>query len=286
MTPPNAKDAARRLLILLAVKSHAVRLMMIWDFIFQTRAAMRNLTGQRPTWHSTGYEWDWLRLRARWRWLWERRAIRGVLRSVDLFAHLTAGEQEFFRLGLSQASRDKACEFLWQIEGAACIGWALRLLPRLWPMDEQFDGKLDAAALGAPERRLIETATLRPLEDVEAARERVKLWHWRARQFVLERQGCEWPPPNATPEEVADLKSKGLDTLDGLVRANTRRLREDGMLDETIDDDFVAKGKAYRHLTEDEASDLLGIATERHKALNWLCGLAQNNQWDAVPMET
>jgi hypothetical protein len=285
-TPPSAKDAARRLLILLGINSHALRLMMVWDFTYRTREAMRHLTGQTPTWHSLGYRGQWLRLRARWNWLWERRAIQGVLKTVGLFSYLTVHEREFLRLGLSQASRDRACEFLWQIEGAACIGWALRLLPRLWPMDEQFDGKLDTAALGAPERRPIATAALRPLEELEAAREQIKLWHWRARQFALEREGFQWPPPNATQEEVADLQRKGLATIDGLVRATTRCLREDGKLEEAIDDDFVARGKAYRHLTEAEASELLSIATERHKALNWLCGIARDNEWDAVPTET
>ncbi len=101
--------------------------------------------------------------------------MRRVLRAVGLLPYLSVQEREFIQLGLSQASRDRACEFLWQIEGAACIGWALRLLPRLWPMDEQFDGTLDTAALGAPERCLIETAALRPLEELEAARERIKL---------------------------------------------------------------------------------------------------------------
>ncbi len=284
--PPSPNDAARRLLILLAIKSHALRLMMVWDFTFRTRQAMRELTGATPTWHSLGCRGHWLQFRARWNWLWERRSIRDVIMAAGVFSHLTFREREFLRLGLSQASRDEASEFLWQIEAAACIGWALRLLPRLWPMDEPFDGKLDAAALGSPERRLVETATLRPMEELEAARERIKYWHWRARQFDLERAGFQWPPPGATPAEVADLQRKGLDTIDKVVRATTRCLRDDGKLEDTIDGDFIAKGKAYRALSDEEAAELLSIAAVRHKALNWLCGLGRDNDWDAVTTET
>ena len=153
-------------------------------------------------------------------------------------------------------------------------------------MDEQFDGKLDGRSLSASERRLVETATLRPLAEIEAARERIKLWHWRARQLALERQGTPWPPTDASPEAIADLRNQGLDSLDGLVRAGTRILLRQGKLDESIDDDFVAKGKAYRALSNEEASELMSIATQRHKALNWLCGLALDLNWDEVPLET
>jgi hypothetical protein len=260
--------------------------MMVWDFVFRTRSAMQELTGQSPGWQSLGLRGEWLKLRARWNWFWERRAIQKVFRTAGLSADLTRSEHAFLRLGLSDSSRAKACEVLWQIEAAACIAWATRILPRLWPMDESFDGKLDFLSLAAPEYRLVETASLRSVEEIQAAAERVKYWHWRARQLQLEREGYVWPPANATPAAIADLQSKGMDTLDGLVRVTARLLQEEGKLEETIDEDFVAKGKAYRELSQDEWSELIGIAAERHRALNWLCGLAASNDWDAVPTET
>lgn len=283
---PSSQDAARRLLILLAIVSHALRLMLLWDFVFRTAAAVQNLTGSSPRWRSLGLRGEWLKLRARWNWFWGRRALRRVLRERGLVPFLTCDERKFLRLGLTELSRAEAHRFLWHIEAAACIAWALRLLPRLWPMDEQFDGKLDFASLGGPQRHLVQTATLRPVGELEAAGDSIKLWHWRARQLALERQGYRWPPQTAAPDAIADLQSKGLDTLDGLVRVTARLLREQGKLDQTIDDDFVAKGKAYRQLSEEELSELLGIASERHKALNWLRGLAPDNDWEAVPTET
>jgi hypothetical protein len=259
---------------------------MVWDFVFRTRTTMRHLSGHTPAWRSLGFRGEWLKLRARWNWIWERHTVRGDLRRGGRFSQLTLAEREFLRLALSQASYESAGQFTWQIEAAACVAWALRLLPRLWPMDEQFDGKLDLPALGSPERQLVETAALRPFEEIQTARARVKLWHWRARSWQFEREKSAWPPKDASPEALADLQAKGLDTMDGLVRANARCLRDEGLLEETIDDDFVAKGKPYRRLTEKEAAELLRIASERHRALNWLCGLAPGNDWATVPTDT
>jgi hypothetical protein len=260
--------------------------MLLWDFTFRTASAMRNLTGQAPSWRSLGLRGEGLKLRAKWNWFWERRAMGGVLRKLNLSSSLSSVEREFLHLGLSDASRTQASGFSWQIEAAACIAWALRLLPRLWPMDELFDGKLDFQSLAAPEKRLVETASLRPIAEVQAAAERTKLWHWRARQLQLERQGYSWPPSNATPEQIADLRIKGLDSLDGIVRASAQLAKKAGTFNEIVDEDFIARGKPFRELTEEDLSELLGIASERHKALNWLCGLAPDNNWAAVPLET
>ena len=212
--------------------------------------------------------------------------MQSVLSKLGLSSSLTTEEQEFLCLGLSDASRTRACGFSWQIEAAACIAWALRLLPRIWPMDKQFSGKLEFEVLAGPERRLVEAATLRPIEEIQAAAERIKLWHWRARQLHLERQGYTWPPANATLAQIADLKNKGLNSLDQVVRTTARLLKRAGTLDEIIDDDFGARGKPYRELAEEDLLELLGVASERHKALNWLCGLAPDNNWSAVPTET
>jgi hypothetical protein len=51
-----------------------------------------------------------------------------------------------------------------------------------------------------------------------------------------------------------------------------------------IDGDFPAFGKAYSALTEREFVHCAWIAVGRHRALNWLCGYAEN--WDEVPTDT
>jgi hypothetical protein len=279
---PNAQDAVRRLLILLKLKSHAIRLRMLWDYTF----GFAELAKPTPVNLSSVVCVERLKLKGRWLWLVDGWRVRRAFRLAGLACGLSRVERKFLRLRLSTSSKAAASQFLWQIEGAACIAWALRLLPRIWPMDEQFDGNLDEASLGAPERRLIETASLRPMEEIQAACDRVKLWRWRARQGALEQDGYTWPPKDASSEMAGDLRSKGLDTLDGIVRATARSLHKQGILEETIDEDFIARGKPYRALSNEEASEMRSIAMERHEALNWLCGLAPGNDWDAVPTDT
>jgi hypothetical protein len=286
MQPPTSQDAARRLLVLLVVKTLALRVMMRWDFIFRTRDTLKKSFGIEPEWNSLGLGGWWIRQRARWNWRRERSAWRRALKEAGAAAELTMKESVFLRSSLSAESRKSANQMLWQIECAACIAWALRLLPRIWSMDEQFDGKLDQETLLSPNRRLVASAELRPREEIEAARKRAELWHWRARQLAIQRQGAHWPPSDAGPEVIADLKAKGLDSLDGVVRFTAVSLKRDGVLDEIIGDDFPARGRAYRELSDSDASELLLIAQERHRALNWLCGMASENDWDVTPIET
>ncbi|HLW51729.1 MAG TPA: hypothetical protein VKW06_02710 [Candidatus Angelobacter sp.] len=53
-----------------------------------------------------------------------------------------------------------------------------------------------------------------------------------------------------------------------------------------IGGDFPSFDKAYRDLTCEEFAFATSIAQERHKALNWLCGLAPGNRWSATPTDT
>jgi len=58
------------------------------------------------------------------------------------------------------------------------------------------------------------------------------------------------------------------------------------MMAKTINNDFPARGKAYREITQQEADELEQIAQHRHKVSNWLSGLAPANNWGATPVET
>ena len=287
MEPPNAKLVAKRLLILLAVKQRAQRLMMLWDFGFRMRESFQTHFGLTPVWKSLGWRGEWLRLKARWKFQNERRWFRWTLRAWRLSSALAKSEREFVRLGLSQSARDAANEVFWQIESIACLAWALRMLPKLPPPDQPAALDFDEDSPWSSPGDFISQASLRSRIQLDSARENVKRWHWRARQHLLERRGqLQWPPPNSTPQALADLERLGIVSLDTFNRFTVRTLRDKDLLEETIDDDFPARGKAYRELTEEEGNELEQIAHHRHKALNWLCGLAPANNWDATPVET
>ena len=53
-----------------------------------------------------------------------------------------------------------------------------------------------------------------------------------------------------------------------------------------IGEDFPARGQAYRNLSVADLDDLTSLAFERHRALNWLCGLAPANDRDQTPSAT
>ena len=70
------------------------------------------------------------------------------------------------------------------------------------------------------------------------------------------------------------------------MRGTARSLADDKLLPPLIDEDFPARGKAYRDLDEALARELASIASERHMALNWLWGSAPGNRWDETPTDT
>src|SRR6185503_20251545 len=138
---------AKRLLILLALKQHAQRLMMLWDFGFRIRESFRTQFGITPVWKSLGWRGEWQKLKARWKFQNERRGLRWALGAWRLSSALTESERDFVRLGLSQSARDAANEVFWQVESIACLAWALRLLPDLPRPDQQAELDFDEDSL-------------------------------------------------------------------------------------------------------------------------------------------
>ena len=102
-------------------------------------------------------------------------------------------------------------------------------------------------------------------------RETARLWHWRARTAVLEAHGYE-----ELPQEWQ--------SFDQLVGATAMRGFERGLLPRPLRGDFPAFGVVYRELSFEQQEEAYQIAWQRHRALNWLCGLGKT--WDAVPTDT
>jgi hypothetical protein len=152
---------------------------------------------------------------------------------------------------------------IWAGEGLGMLLWALELA-QLPPYDRPFES-----------RRLLLTefdeAILRPAEEIDRARETARLWHWRARTAALADAG-----------EV-DLPQEW-HSFDQLVGATAMRGFERGLLPRPLRGDFPAFGAVYRELSEEQQDEAYQIAWQRHRALNWLCGLGKS--WDAVPTDT
>lgn len=182
-----------------------------------------------------------------------------VARSQELADELRAA---LSRLPSGERDTD-VVQAVWGGEGLGTLLWALRLV-EMPPYDHPFDHE-----------RLLEITLrrprLRPSGEFESARETARLWHWRARTTLLEDDpSFDLPAPWTSYQE--------------LVSSVATRGYEQGLLPEPVGDDFPALGFFYRWATPREHTELLSIAYERHRALNWLCGLGTT--WDDVPLDT
>jgi len=152
---------------------------------------------------------------------------------------------------------------VWQAEGLGVLLWALGRIG-MPPYDLAFDhDRLLAVALDG--------ATLRPVAEIEHARQTARLWHWRARTSLLQEEGALALPDRWT-------------SYDQLIAATAMRGHEQGFLPRPLRGDFPAFGTVYRDLTDEQRLEAESIAWERHRALNWLCGLGRS--WDEVPTDT
>ncbi len=152
---------------------------------------------------------------------------------------------------------------VWAGEGLGMLLWALELA-QLPPYDRPFEA-------GALLETSVGDAVLRPDEEIGRARETARLWHWRARTAALQANGeVALPAP--------------WQSFDQLVGATAMRSFEQGLLPRPLRGDLPAFGVVYRELNAEQRAEAHQIAWQRHRALNWLCGLGRS--WDTVPTDT
>ena len=158
---------------------------------------------------------------------------------------------------------ESVVDSIWAGEGLGMLLWALELT-QLPPYDRPFESRRLLLAEVADALR-------RPAEEIDRARETARLWHWRARTAALAEAG-----------EV-DLPQEW-HSFDQLVGATAMRGFERGLLPRPLRGDFPAFGAVYRELSDEQQDEAYQIAWQRHRALNWLCGVGKT--WDTVPTDT
>ena len=191
---------------------------------------------------------------------------------------LTRSERSVFDKTADELSAGEQINASWRTEAVHVLAWALRAQPKLLPYDRQ--ASLEKHTFGPVDLpAFVRKARLRPRREIEAARELAEFWHWRSRTRQLHEGKTALAP-------TAAMRAAGIETYDDIARAAVSAARKRGELKVTRNGDFKALGKAYRDLTNDEWSDVRSITFERHFALNWLCGMAPRNRWDATPTDT
>lgn len=178
-------------------------------------------------------------------------------------------ERAFFARPIDELSEDEIVQASWRSESAGVLLWALGILPGLPPYDTQFAGAGELLPLAEPIGAFAAECELRDAGEIDRACDTAELWHWRARTAVVQKRG-DAPPPVLSFEEIVAIA--------------VERAHATGDVPAPIGGDFPTFGKAYRELGDEETDEATSIALERHYALNWLCGYADD--WDAVPIDT
>ncbi len=192
---------------------------------------------------------------------------------TPVFDALTESERALSESTLSTMTVEQQIDASWQVESIGVLAWALGLIDELPAWDAQvppaavqsIPGPRDLAAFRAE-------VTLRDEDELDDALTAAELWQWRSRTRELAEGGFTLPD---------ELKRPGVHTLEDVIKVTTAAAFENGTIEEALGGDFPARGKPYRDLDDDEASELRSIAVERHRALSWLCGITET--WDVSP---
>ena len=186
--------------------------------------------------------------------------------------HLSPLERtSWFAVPLGKWKHQALADATWRRESLGVLLWALSALPELPPYDVSFHEQVHLQTIGwlQPTAEFIAHARLRPEAELAHGRDLAELWHWRARTTQLQREGRKLPPG-------VNLKQ--------VIATAAEAAHQRGDMSRPLGHDFPAFGKSYARLNNDEYSFAMSIARERHFALNWLCGYAQD--WDSTPTET
>ena len=200
--------------------------------------------------------------------------LRSSLRKLEMWEFLSDNEEKFFSTNPLDLTELQIVNASWRTESALILMWALRIISETSAFDVQASLDLLKQIPNENLSDFFANAKLIDEKAIEQKRSLAELWHWRSRTRRLIEEKTPFPT------NIPQFKS-----YDEIVRVSAKVANEKDSL-KIIDEDFAAKGKAYRDLTDAEWSEVSSIAVERHFALNWLCGYAPDNRWDETPTDT
>ncbi|NLH72242.1 MAG: DUF4272 domain-containing protein [Verrucomicrobia bacterium] len=259
---PTAADVARRTVILKQV--------IAWSMVAPTRDVLREIIAQWGGSENDDFEQRCETMRDQF---WQG------LRETGLWEYMSTSEKKFSESTIITMTEQQHIDASWRLESVHVMLWALGMIPQLLDFDTEASPELLELIPSDDPTTFIESAQLRPPEDIDRAREIAEFWHWRSRTRELMERGATFP-------DDPQLRAAGLCSFDDVVRLAAVNGAQAGLISSCIEDDFPAKGKAYRNLTDAEWNEVASIAAERHFALNWLCGYAPGNNWDDTPTDT
>jgi Domain of unknown function (DUF4272) len=196
------------------------------------------------------------------------------LKSTGLWPDVEADERKFLEAGVDQISQQQRIDASWLAESIVTLLWALRIVPELPAYDQEVNHETVKLLPTTSIPDLVRQARLRPESDIRKQRGIAELWHWRSRTRRLQEEGR------------LNGRVVGGRTIEQIIELAATKGAENGDLPAPIGSDFPAFGKPYRGLSDEEFAILTSISQERHKALNWLCGLSPTRRWADTPTDT
>jgi len=261
-TRPTAEDAARRLIILKHIVASALAA--------PPRDKLQQMTARFG---------DEERAKLQQQAEAQRDKFWSSLRESGWWSHFSPSEQAHAQSTMVTMTERQQIDAYWRKESAVALMWALGLLPELPAYDTVATAEILKQIPSRDGAAFVKSARLREQAELERARGTAELWHWRSRTRQLIERGDAFPAD-------AKMHASGFRSYDDIVRFTARKAAQEGTIPPCIAEDFPASGKAYRDLTDEEWSQTQSITTERHYALNWLCGCAPDNKWDETPTGT
>ena len=203
--------------------------------------------------------------------------LKSFLQSNHLWKYMTSDERYFIETDLLRLNIQAHYNATWRMESAVVLMWALRMIDEFPVFDTQSNPELLKQIQDEYLLKFTGGDELLPVDVLERQRGIAELWHWRSRTRELIERGDKIPP------EIAKL---GLPSYDKIIEMSANAALKSGDIPRIIDNDFVACGKAFRDLTDEEWQGVRSVTIERHYAMNWLCGYAPGNKWDRTPTDT
>jgi hypothetical protein len=206
-------------------------------------------------------------------------ALMNNLKELGAWRYASPQEIMLFQAYSINMDKQKRIDAIWRKECAIILIWALGLRDT-WP---NIDQETTPEILGIiPEQKIglfSPLPKLRPQKEILGKRSILETWHWRVRTRQLIEEGTPFPSDEKTSKA-------GFFSYDDVVRFTAKAFYNEGGLTEIIDDDFVFGGKSFRSLDTNQYQLARSIISEKHFALNWLCGKAPGNRWDETPTDT
>lgn len=179
---------------------------------------------------------------------------------TELSNWITDAELEVLNTPIGNLDEDQMLLADEALYAVGAVAWALRAVPDEYMPMPDTDEFMTQVLSWAPTpwdkvRQLQKRVRLRSDQDLADERERMELWYWRGSEDIA-------------AEELAEVVAE-IDAVDLMPTAEG--------------DLAIAGGIPFSSLPQDEQDDLVWIAEQRLRALNWVCGFGET--WETAPLD-